>query len=89
MLTTERIRQILESRDYTVDITCEPFGSVPGFVSFHRTGYPGQKAIIKGLKRVFRLQDNLESRLAESMREMECQKTTSPSETDAEDGSSR
>ena len=85
MLATERIREILEGQGRTVDITCEPFGSVPGFVSFHKTGYPGKTVIVKVFKRLVGVHDDWIERIAEAERELdrarECQKETESDES--------
>lgn len=79
MLTTDRLRQILEGRGCTVDITCEPW-IAPGFVSFHKTGYPGRKAIVRVFERICGLYSSADKaaldRLEKAIRETECLKPT-------------
>lgn len=79
MLMTGRIRQILEGRGCTVDISCEPWID-DGFVSFHKTGYPARKAIVRVFERIYGVYSAADrallGRLEESIRELECQEAT-------------
>lgn len=82
MKTTDRLRQLLEGSGHVVDIAIDPFGTVPGLVSFHRHGQPSKKAIVKVFERLVRLDDELVARLARQIREMECQKDETEPSTD-------